>query len=52
MTKMPERAELLVRVPRDIKTWLEQQAAENLSSQNSEIVRALRRAKAQSEQRA
>jgi Arc-like DNA binding domain len=33
-----------LRMPRDIKNWLEKQAKRNASSQNSEIVRALREA--------
>jgi hypothetical protein len=32
-----------VKVPVDVKKWLERQAAHNLSSQASEVVRALRR---------
>jgi hypothetical protein len=31
-----------IRIPRDIKIWLQQQAACNLSSQSSEIVRSIR----------
>ena len=34
--------ELKVRLPRDVKDWLVEQAAENASSQTSEIVRAVR----------
>jgi hypothetical protein len=33
---------IMVRLPRDVKTWLMEQAAENASSQSSEIVRAVR----------
>lgn len=33
---------LLVRLPSDVKAWLEQQARRNLSSQTSEVVRAVR----------
>ena len=33
---------IMVRLPRDVKRWLVEQAAENASSQTSEIVRALR----------
>ncbi len=33
---------IMVRLPRDVKTWLAEQAAENASSQTSEIVRAVR----------
>jgi hypothetical protein len=40
MTEEP--AKMLIRVPRDIKAWLEQEARRNLSSQASEIVRSVR----------
>jgi hypothetical protein len=33
---------VLVRVPQDLKSWIEREAERNLSSQNSEIVRSLR----------
>jgi hypothetical protein len=33
---------MLVRIPADIKRWLESEAKRNLSSQASEIVRSLR----------
>lgn len=33
---------LLVRLPCDVKAWLEQEARRNLSSQTSEVVRAVR----------
>jgi hypothetical protein len=33
---------IVVRLPRDVKFWLIEQAAENASSQTSEIVRAVR----------
>ena len=33
---------IVVRLPRDVKDWLVRQAAENASSQTSEIVRAVR----------
>jgi hypothetical protein len=42
---------LTLRVPSDIKAWLVEQAACNLSTQNSEIVRALRAQMAATEQR-
>jgi hypothetical protein len=35
-------SKLLVRMPADVKEWLENQAERNLSSQGSEIVRAIR----------
>jgi hypothetical protein len=31
-----------IRVPPDVKRWLEQQAARNLGSQSSEIIRSIR----------
>ena len=42
MGKNADRAEMVIRLPRDIKNWLVREADENGSSQNSEIVRALR----------
>jgi len=33
---------ILVRLPPDLKTWIEQQAARNGASQNSEVVRSIR----------
>ncbi|MBR1238277.1 Arc family DNA-binding protein [Bradyrhizobium sp. AUGA SZCCT0182] len=33
---------MLVRLPRDVKTWLESEASYNGASQNSEIIRSLR----------
>jgi Arc-like DNA binding domain len=33
---------IIVRLPQDVKDWLVEQAAENASSQTSEIVRAVR----------
>ncbi len=33
---------IMVRLPRDVKDWLVEQAAVNASSQSSEIVRAVR----------
>nr|QIG99099.1 Arc family DNA-binding protein [Bradyrhizobium sp. 6(2017)] len=34
---------MVVRIPRETKAWLERKASENLRSQNSEIIIALRR---------
>ncbi|MGR3464077.1 Arc family DNA-binding protein [Limimaricola sp.] len=31
-----------IRVPQDVKAWIEKQAEQNSSSQSSEIVRAIR----------
>jgi hypothetical protein len=33
---------MVARLPLDVKRWLEQEAARNGASQNSEIIRALR----------
>jgi hypothetical protein len=40
-----------LRVPRDVREWFAEQAARNLSTQNSEIVRALRAQMVATEQR-
>ncbi|MCA1971318.1 MAG: hypothetical protein LDL44_00625 [Caenispirillum sp.] len=37
-----EDAQLRIRVPEDVKEWLEQQAAKNLRTQSAEIVLAIR----------
>jgi hypothetical protein len=37
-----ETVALLVRLPPDVKLWLEREAARNDASQNSEIVRSIR----------
>ena len=49
--KETDAVKILVRLPADVKKWLEGQAAYNLSSQSSEVVRALR-SRMESEQRA
>jgi predicted HicB family RNase H-like nuclease len=41
---MKNRKPLQLRLPEDLKAWLEVQADKNGSSQNSEIIRALRAA--------
>jgi Arc/MetJ-type ribon-helix-helix transcriptional regulator len=38
----PQTVKMLVRLPCDVKEWLERQAERNLSPQSSEVVRALR----------
>jgi hypothetical protein len=38
----PEAISMLVHLPLDTKPWLEQQAELNRSTQNSEIIRAVR----------
>ena len=37
-----ETVKFLVRLPRDVKRWIEEQANRNTSTQNSEIVRSIR----------
>ena len=39
---MTDRKPLQLRLPTDLKAWVAAQAAKNASSQNSEIVRAVR----------
>ena len=34
--------QVLIRLPIDAKSWIEQQAQRNMSSQNSEIIRCVR----------
>lgn len=38
----PETKQLQIRLPHDAKSWIEEQAAANASSQNSEVVRSIR----------
>jgi hypothetical protein len=52
MPKMADRAEMIIRLPRDLKTWVEQQAVQDASSQNSVLVRAIRVARRMEEQQA
>jgi hypothetical protein len=40
-----------LRLPRDMKAWIEQEAERNFTSQNAEIVRSIR-SRMESEQRA
>jgi hypothetical protein len=42
MAKRSDTAEMVARLPLDVKRWLEQEAARNGARQNSEIIRALR----------
>jgi hypothetical protein len=37
-----EKACLLVRLPRELKAWIEREATRNGASQNSEIIRSIR----------
>jgi len=39
------REQLQLRLPKELKDWIVQEAARNCSSQNSEVIRALRVAK-------
>ena len=39
---MTEKTALVVRMPADVKAWIEAQAARNGGSQNSEIIRSIR----------
>jgi hypothetical protein len=41
---MSEIKQLPIRFPPDVKSWLEDQAKHNGSSQNSEVIRAIRAA--------
>jgi deoxyribose-phosphate aldolase len=41
VVKMPKPA-IVVRMPADVKAWIEAQAQRNGASQNSEIVRSIR----------
>jgi hypothetical protein len=40
--KQNEAAPILARLPHDVKSWIEREAARNGASQNSEIIRAIR----------
>lgn len=42
MIRKSEAERVLVRMPRDMKAWIEREAERNGASQNSEIVRAIR----------
>lgn len=42
MSKVDDRPQFLVRLPRDVKDWIEKEAARTMASQNSEIVRTIR----------
>ncbi|WP_334061367.1 Arc family DNA-binding protein [Limimaricola cinnabarinus] len=39
---MTPKKPMQLRLPEDLKTWLEKQADRNGSSQNSEVIRAIR----------
>jgi hypothetical protein len=42
MSERSDRAEMVIRVPLDIKGWIEREAAKNCASRNGEIIRILR----------
>jgi hypothetical protein len=42
MIRKEETTTVLVRLPNDVLSWVEQEAARTLASRNSEIVRSLR----------
>jgi hypothetical protein len=42
MSQSGVRPQFLVRLPPDLKDWIEKEAARMLASQNSEIVRCIR----------
>jgi hypothetical protein len=42
MARKPEFSAVLVRLPKTMKIWIEEQAERNGASQNSEIVRSIR----------
>lgn len=47
---MNDRKPLQLRLPSEVKAWLSAEADRNGSSQNSEVIRALRAAMARTEQ--
>jgi hypothetical protein len=42
MHKLVDRTTMVIRLPKDVKGWLEKEAQRTGASQNSEIVRSLR----------
>jgi hypothetical protein len=42
MVRKEETTTFLIRLPNDVLSWVEQEAARSLASRNSEIVRAIR----------
>ena len=42
MIRKSDAARVLVRMPRDVKAWIEREAERNGASQNSEIIRSIR----------
>jgi hypothetical protein len=47
----PQVVKMLIKLPGDVREWLEGQAARNISSMNAEVVRSLRDRMDQDEQR-
>ena len=48
---MTDRKPMQLRLPPDLKAWLKEKAEENCSSQNSEVIRAIREAMARVDER-
>ena len=42
MARKQETKGVLLRLPTDVKVWIEEQAARTMASQNSEILRCIR----------
>jgi hypothetical protein len=42
MAKRSDLAEMVIRIPLDVKGWIEREAERNCASQNSEIIRSIR----------
>jgi macrodomain Ter protein organizer (MatP/YcbG family) len=42
MVRKEKTATVLLRLPRDVKDWIEKEAAHTLASQNSKILRCIR----------
>jgi hypothetical protein len=42
MTLKNEAAKMLLRLPHELKNWIAQRAQDNWTSQNAEVIRALR----------
>jgi hypothetical protein len=51
MVYKQETTAVLLRLPKDVKLWVEKQAARTLASQNSEIIRCIRVCMAQVQDR-
>lgn len=42
MVRKKETTAVLLRIPKDVKVWLEKEAARTLASRNSEVLRCIR----------